>query len=113
MNLLGLIGQIFKPAVELVDELHTSDEEKLVHKAAMLDTYSKALEASLNHELEGLKARASIVEAEAKSQHWLTGSRALGDRLQCSLLYHWWLRIRLVYLRFALQRKLGRYSNSD
>jgi hypothetical protein len=27
MNLLGLIGQIFKPAVELVDELHTSEEE--------------------------------------------------------------------------------------
>jgi hypothetical protein len=74
MNLLGLIGQIFKPAVELVDELHTSDEEKLVHKAAMLDTYSKALEASLNHELEGLKTRASIVEAEAKSQHWLTSA---------------------------------------
>jgi hypothetical protein len=74
MNLLGLIGDIFKPAVELVDELHTSEEEKLVHKAAMLDTYSRALEASLNHELEGLKARASIVEAEAKSQHWLTSA---------------------------------------
>jgi hypothetical protein len=74
MNLLGLLGDIFKPAVELVDDLHTSEEEKLVHKASMLDTYAKALEAGLTHELEGLKARASIVEAEAKSEHWLTAT---------------------------------------
>lgn len=74
MNLLGIIKDIFKPAVELVDELHTSEEEKLAHKAATLDTYSKALEAALDHEMEGLKARASIVEAEAKSEHWLTAT---------------------------------------
>jgi len=74
MNLLGIIKDIFKPAVQLVDELHTSDEERLAHKAATLDTYAKALEAALSHEMEGLKARAAIVEAEAKSEHWLTAT---------------------------------------
>lgn len=72
MNLLNIIKDIFKPAVDLVDELHTSEEEKLAHKAATLNTYADALEAALQHELEALKARARIVEAEAKSEHWLT-----------------------------------------
>ena len=29
MNVLGLIGQIFKPAMEMIDNVHTSEEEKL------------------------------------------------------------------------------------
>jgi hypothetical protein len=74
MNILGLIKDIFKPAVELVDELHTSEEEKLVQKANTLNTYVDAIEAGLAFEQESLKARARIVEAEAKSEHWLTAT---------------------------------------
>jgi hypothetical protein len=74
MNILGLIKDIFKPAVELVDELHTSEEEKLVQKANTLNTYVDAIEAGLAFEQESLKARARIVEAEAKSEHWLTST---------------------------------------
>lgn len=74
MNILSLIKDIFKPAVELVDELHTSEEEKLAQKAATLDTYVRALEQGLAYEQENLKARARIVEAEAKSEHWLTST---------------------------------------
>lgn len=74
MNLLGLIGQIFKPAVDLVDELHTSEEERLSIKANTLDTYVKAIEVAVMAEQEQLKARAAIVEAEAKSEHWLTAA---------------------------------------
>lgn len=66
MNIFQLIGQIFQPAVELVDELHTSTEEKLAQKAAALRAYQEALEAGYAYELETLKTRASIVEAEAK-----------------------------------------------
>lgn len=74
MNLLQIIAGIFKPAVELVDELHTSEHEKLQHKAATLNTYAGALETAVNYEAEQLKARARIVEAEAKSEHWLTAT---------------------------------------
>jgi hypothetical protein len=74
MNVLELIGSIFKPAVELIDELHTSEEEKLIQKAQTLDTYAKALETGLRYEQENLKVRAAIVEAEAKSGHWLTST---------------------------------------
>lgn len=74
MNLLSIIKDIFTPAVKLVDELHTSEEEKLAHKAHTLDTYVKAIEIGLTYEQENLKQRAAIVEAEAKSEHWLTAT---------------------------------------
>lgn len=74
MNILSLVAQIFKPAVKLVDELHTSEEEKLIQKAKTLDTYVDALEIGLQYEQENLKQRAAIVEAEAKSEHWLTAT---------------------------------------
>lgn len=74
MNILGLIKDIFKPAVDLVDELHTSEEEKLVQKAKTLDTYARALEKGLEYESRQLEARARIVEAEAKSEHFLTAT---------------------------------------
>src|SRR5210317_1735919 len=74
MNVLKLISSIFKPAVELVDELHTSEEEKLIQKAKTLSTYADALQAGLDYETANLKQRAAIVEAEAKSEHWLTAT---------------------------------------
>ncbi len=74
MNIIKLISTIFKPAVELVDELHTSEEEKLIQKAKTLDTYVTALDKGLQYEQEQLKARAAIIEAEAKSEHWVTST---------------------------------------
>lgn len=74
MNLLGIIRDIFKPAVELIDDLHTSEEEKLAVKAQTLETYVNAVEVGLNYEQENLKQRARIIEAEAKSEHWLTAT---------------------------------------
>ena len=36
MNILSFIGEIFKPAAKLIDDLHTSDEEKLTLKINLL-----------------------------------------------------------------------------
>ena len=74
MNIIALIKGIFKPAVELVDELHTSEEEKLKHKATTLDTYVRAIEAGIEFEAEQLKTKAKIIEAEANSDHWITAA---------------------------------------
>lgn len=74
MNLLSLIGQIFKPAVDLVDELNTSEEEKLAIKAQTLETYVKAINLGVEAETRSLEARARIVEEEAKSENPLTSS---------------------------------------
>ena len=72
MNLFQLIGAIFKPAAELIDNLHTSVEEKLQQKAIMLNTQVELLEYALNYEQEQLKAKTEIIVAEAKSESWVT-----------------------------------------
>lgn len=71
MNVLGLIGQIFKPAMEAVDAVHTSTEEKLSKKAELLAIQVQFLEQGLEYEEARLKAKAEIIMAEAKSDSWI------------------------------------------
>lgn len=74
MNVLNIIGQIFKPAMEMIDNVHTSTEEKLVQKAKLLDLQTSFLEKGLEYEIAQLAARAEIIVTEAKSEHWLTAT---------------------------------------
>lgn len=91
MNLFKLIGQIFKPAAELIDSVHTSTEEKLIQKAAMLDTQVKLLEYALTYEQEQLEAKAEIIVAEAKSESWITRNWRPMTMLAfvCAILGYW------------------------
>ena len=72
MNVLNLIGQIFKPATELIDSLHTSTEEKLAQKAVLLQLQTDFLKEGLEYEQEQLKQKAAIIMAETKSESWIT-----------------------------------------
>jgi hypothetical protein len=63
MNIFKLIGQIFKPAAELIDNLHTSEEEKLQQKAVLLDLQTKFLQEGLVFEQEQMVALLSSVLA--------------------------------------------------
>ena len=74
MNVLGLIGQIFKPAMEMIDNVHTSEEEKLAKKAQLLSLQTTFLQDALQYESEQLKAKAAIITAEAQSDSWITRS---------------------------------------
>lgn len=74
MNIVNLIGSIFKPAAELVDELHTSDEERLKHKERLLEVQAIAMQTVFDYETETLAARAKIVNTEAGSSNWITAS---------------------------------------
>jgi len=72
MQLLNLIQSIFKPAVELIDEVHTSQEEKLQHKERLLITQAAVIDQVLQYEKDSFESRTKIIEAEARSEHWLT-----------------------------------------
>jgi len=72
MNVLSLIGQIFKPAAELIDNVHTSTEEKLQQKAVLLQLQTDFLTQALSYEQEQLKQKAAIIIAETKSESWIT-----------------------------------------
>lgn len=74
MNVLSLIGQIFKPAADLIDNLHTSEEEKLQQKAILLQMQTDFLVQGLNYEQAQLEAKAAIITAEAKSSNLLVSS---------------------------------------
>ncbi len=74
MNVLNLIGQIFKPAMDMIDNVHTSEEEKLTKKAQLLELQSNFLIQGLEYEQAQLQAKAAIITAEAKSEHWVTAT---------------------------------------
>lgn len=72
MNILSLISQIFKPATDLIDAVHTSEQEKLQAKATLLELQTDFLSKGLEYEQKQMQAKADIIIAEAKSQHTLT-----------------------------------------
>ena len=74
LAITDLIAGIFKPAAELIDELHTSDEERLKAKGHLLDVQAAAMQRVFDYESETLQAKAGIVQAEAKSEHWVTAT---------------------------------------
>ena len=74
MGIIELIGGIFKPAAELVDELHTSEEERLKHKERLLEVQAIAMQTVFEYESDSLQARAAIVNSEAQSDHWIVAS---------------------------------------
>jgi hypothetical protein len=74
ISLTELIVGIFKPAAELIDELHTSEEEKLEQKRKLLEIQAASMDSALNHERAMMEAQARIVNSEARSEHWLASS---------------------------------------
>lgn len=70
-EVLGFIGGIFKPAADLIDEVHTSEEEKLTLKAKLA-----AIEASISAKFVEYATRiaelqSQIIQTETNSQSWL------------------------------------------
>jgi hypothetical protein len=69
--ILGLISNVFKPAVELIDQLHTSDEEKLQAKAAMQVLQNQITSEVLSIQKAEVEASRDIIVAEAQGESWL------------------------------------------
>lgn len=74
MGLFDFIGDIFKPAVSLVDELHVSDEERLQLRNELAKIEGQALAKMTEVEKARLDAMSKVQIAEANSKHWLTAN---------------------------------------
>ena len=74
IGITDLISNIFKPAANLVDELHTSDEERLNAKSKMLEVQAVAMQQVFDYETKALTARADIVNSEVSSTNILASS---------------------------------------
>lgn len=74
LGITDLIAGIFKPAADLVDNLHTSDEERLEQKRLILEVQAKTMDKVQEYNTQLLKAQGEIVNSEAKSEYWLTAN---------------------------------------
>jgi hypothetical protein len=74
MGVTDLIAGIFKPAADLVDALHTSDDERLKAKGHLLDVQAAAMQRVFDYEKEMIKGQQAIVSSEAKSEHFIVAA---------------------------------------
>ena len=68
MGLLDVISPIIGGFGKIIDNVHTSEEEKLKAKTALLAIQSDLSKAALDYEAVIIKEQASIVRSEAASQ---------------------------------------------
>lgn len=74
MNFFSFIGQIFEPAVKLIDAVHTSKEEKLQLKNTLATIQNEMHSKVLEYETQLLKSQSETITAEAKSEHWIVSA---------------------------------------
>lgn len=74
MGIFSFISSIIKPASDLVDNLHTSEEEKLELQKQMRQIENEFQSKVLEYETKLMENQASIIKAEAMGQSWLQRS---------------------------------------
>ena len=74
MSILSFVSKIFDPAVKLVDELHTSEEEKLKMQREIKKVENELLSKIMDYETQLLESKTKIITAEATGQSVLQRS---------------------------------------
>ncbi|MBD1389295.1 hypothetical protein IC617_07650 [Neiella sp. HB171785] len=68
MSILSFISSIFEPAVKLIDDLHTSDEEKLQMQREIKKVENELLTKVIDYEQQLPASKTKIITAEATGQ---------------------------------------------
>jgi hypothetical protein len=71
MNPLDFISNIFKPAAKLIDDIHTSGEEKLKLGAAIKKIENEITVKIIEYKTKLLESQSKIITAEANGQSWI------------------------------------------
>lgn len=72
---IPIIGDLFDKVGGAVDNLITSDEERLKVKAELTSLYVPVLQSVMEAQKAYQEMQVKIIEIEAKSEHWLVWSR--------------------------------------
>lgn len=67
MNLMKLAEVFLKPVTDMVDSLHTSEEEKQLLKNTITQSF-------MDYDRTVIEAKSEIIKSEAQSEHWLTSA---------------------------------------
>lgn len=73
-DIWGFVSSLISPVTDLIDGLHTSDDERLRAKAALMAMQAQMANKVLDYETRLFDAQSKIIIAEAQSDSWLTRS---------------------------------------
>lgn len=65
------VGEIIRSVGQVIDDLHTSDQEKLEAQLKLAQAEMKFREGLLSAETEWAKTQADVIKAEASGESWL------------------------------------------
>ena len=68
---IPIIGDIFKGIFGIIDEVHTSDEERLTIRQHMFQLQVELYTKVMDYESKIVEAQARIITAEAQSDSWI------------------------------------------
>ena len=68
---LNIIREIFTPAADLVDSLHTSEEEKLLAKKSLLEVQTNVSLELLGYEARLIESKHDVIMSEAQGKSML------------------------------------------
>lgn len=74
MAVWDFLSGLVSPVTELIDELHTSEEERMAVKARVLEMHMAMASKTLEYETQLMNAQANVIMAEAKGGSWLQRS---------------------------------------
>ena len=74
MNLLNLVSTIFEPFTKLIDNVHTSTEEKETLKNQALALQNTITTQMIDYEKQLLESQSKIIVSEASSEHWIAAN---------------------------------------
>lgn len=74
MNIWGFVSELVEPVTNLIDDLHTSEEERLKVKGELFRIQSEMTNRVMEYETKLLESKTKIITAEANGQSWLQRS---------------------------------------
>lgn len=70
-DILKIVGGFFEPACKLIDDLHTSDEEKLKIKEKLALIEQNMATKILEYDNKVMQLQSKIITAESMGQSWI------------------------------------------
>jgi predicted membrane protein len=71
MNPLDFISQALKPLSDIIDNVSTTDEERLTLKNKLIEIQNQMSEKVLEYETKLTESQTKIITAEAQGESWL------------------------------------------
>ncbi len=71
MSIWNILGELVSPVSKLIDEIHTSEAERLQIKASLFEMQTHMATQVMAYETQLLKAKTSVITAEAQGASWL------------------------------------------